>query len=229
MRRDQVSPRASPQPISLAAGAPSSSSSRCPSRCVSDVAFNVCREGSRFPFPKRPAQMRTGSPSRRRPFWRPVPIYPAENVTGAREGAKPLRSTVLTHPPTLRSSTPSLRGSWRHSAGPTGPKRREEILPTCRALQAGGAKRGRSAIVAHGGRNDAGGRSTEVLMREGCRPPCYRARESWCWGRPPVSGANKGRPAAEPLQSLRARSRLRCWKSQHRRTPPRSRRPSLLR
>ena len=37
---------------------------------------------------------------------------------------------------------------------PAGPKRREAILPTCRALHPGGAQRRRGAIVAHGGRID---------------------------------------------------------------------------
>ena len=74
-------------------------------------------------------------------------------------------------------------GPWRPLAGPLGPKRREGILPTCRALQLGGAERGRDAIVAHGGRITGGETAPGALLRS--RPRSRSQRDHHPAGRVP--------------------------------------------
>ena len=123
MRRDQVSPRASPQPISLAAGAPSSSSSRCPSRCVSDVAFNVCREGSRFPFPRKAGADEDRKPKSAPAFLASSPDLPRRERhrgSGGREAAPVYGADAPSDPPQLHALSTrlleALSGPYRAQA-----------------------------------------------------------------------------------------------------------------
>ena len=97
---------------------------------------------------KRPAP----SPMRRRPFALSR-SPPAEGIQSP-DAARHASACGAGAPSGIRRGWQPSDNAGSLSAGPTGPKRREEFLPTCRALQAGGAKRGRSATVAHGGRND---------------------------------------------------------------------------
>ena len=110
--------------------------------------------------------------------------------------------------------------------------RREVILPTCRAMQAGGAKRGRSATVAHGGRitgpldglRRPGRKSCSLASGRGPGGPPHglekqRNNSSRTGTDPPVSEANKGRSGGVAAPTSRAQSRLRSSK-ELRPTPP---------
>ena len=124
------------------------------------------------------------------------------------------------------------RSGRADSAAQTKSARREGILPTCRAMQAGGAKRGRSATVAHGGRitgpldglRRPGRKSCSLASGRGPGGPPHglekqRNNSSRTGTDPPVSEANKGRSGGVAAPTSRAQSRLRSSK-ELRPTPP---------
>ena len=132
----------------------------------------------------------------------------------------------------LRLGCRLLHSQKTSQRAPQGPQRREGILPTCRAMQAGGAKRGRSATVAHGGRitgpldglRRPGRKSCSLASGRGPGGPPHglekqRNNSSRTGTDPPVSEANKGRSGGVAAPTSRAQSRLRSSK-ELRPTPP---------
>ena len=127
---------------SLAAGAPSMQSEACPSRSV--VGTRRYSAGALVPHPRGPDVPMGGGASCRGVQVSPDRLHQVrgESPSCACGADAPSGIRRPIRPGALEASERVLQG----------PKRREGILPTCRALHHGGAKRRRGAIVAHGGR-----------------------------------------------------------------------------